>query len=211
PSASCRTCNQMSSTPHGKPAWTKCWPGLPSRRTCPRFSPGRAGPEVPVHHMTLVDAFRARRRIESYVRRTPLVASTWLSDLARASIFLKLESLQVTHSFKARGAFNAVLARLQNGPRPGRLATASAGNHGRALAAAAEAFGLPLTVFTPGDAPRAKIDAIRRHGADLRADAHDYDEAERLAKAFAHETGALFISAYNDADVIAGAATTALE
>src|SRR5262245_7637305 len=161
--------------------------------------------------MTLVDAFCARRRIESYVRRTPLVASTWLSDLARASIFLKLESLQVTHSFKARGAFNAVLARLQNGPRPGRLATASAGNHGRALAAAAEAFGLPLTVFTPGDAPRAKIDAIRRHGADLRADAHDYDDAERLAKAFAHETGALFISAYNDADVIAGAATTALE
>src|SRR5262249_28395985 len=211
PSASCRTCNQMSSTPHGKPAWTKCWPGLPSRRTCPRFSPGRAGPEVPVHHMTLVDAFRARRRIESYVRRTPLVASTWLSDLARASIFLKLESLQVTHSFKARGAFNAVLARLQNGPRPGRLATASAGNHGRALAAAAEAFALPLVVFTPHDAPQAKTGAIRRHGATLRAEGRDYDDAELLAKSYAAETEAAFISPYSDADVVSGAATVALE
>jgi threonine dehydratase len=157
----------------------------------------------------LAEVFRARRRIAPYARRTPLVESPWLSEAARASVWLKLESLQVSNSFKSRGAFNAVLARLRHPPI--RLVTASAGNHGRALAMAAEIFGLPLTVFTPAGAPEAKLAAIRRHRAELRTDAPDYDEAERRAKAFARETGADFISPYNDADVIAGAATIALE
>src|SRR5262249_4654223 len=95
--------------------------------------------------------------------------------------------------------------------RPRQLVTASAGNHGRALAAAAETFGLPLVVFTPANAPAAKLDAIRRHGGDLRADGRDYDEAARMAKTFARDAGAEFISPYSDQDVIAGAATIALE
>jgi threonine dehydratase len=160
----------------------------------------------------MIDALRARQRIAPHIRRTPLVRSTWLSDVSGGQVWLKLESLQVAHSFKSRGAFNAVIARLERGgSRPGQLVTASAGNHGRALAAAAETFGLPLVVFTPADAPAAKLDAIRRHGADLRAVGRDYDEAERLAKTFAGETGAEFISPYSDRDVIDGAATVALE
>ena len=162
--------------------------------------------------MTLIDVFRARRRIAPYIRRTPLISSAWLSELARGVVSLKLESLQLSNSFKSRGAFNAVIARLERGSAaPARLVTASAGNHGRALAAAAELFRLPLVVFTPVDAPHSKVAAIRRHGAELRAEGRDYDDAERLAKAFAAETGAEFISPYNDADVIAGAATIALE
>lgn len=162
--------------------------------------------------MTLVDVLRARQRIAPYVRRTPLVASAWLSAAAGAHVALKLESLQVSSSFKSRGAYNAVIARLERDRSDlHRLVTASAGNHGRALAAAAETFHLPLTVFTPSTAPATKLAAIRRHGAELRADAPDYDEAERLAKVFAAETGARFISPYNDPDVIAGAATVALE
>jgi threonine dehydratase len=162
--------------------------------------------------MTLVDVFRARKRIAPYVRRTPLARSAWLSDLTGAMVSLKLESLQLSSSFKSRGAFNAVIARLERlGRAPAQLVTASAGNHGRALAAAAEAFHLPLIVYTPVDAPKTKLAAIRRHGAELRADGRDYDDAERLAKAFATETGAEFISPYNDPDVIAGAATVALE
>ena len=164
--------------------------------------------------MTLNDVLRARKRIAPYVRRTPLVASTWLSDLSGGRVSLKLESLQRANSFKSRGAFNAVIARLERSS--GSLArqplvTASAGNHGRGLAEAAETFGLPLVVFTPADAPATKLDAIRRHGAELRAIGHDYDHAERLAKAFAVETGAGFISPYSDEDVVAGAATVALE
>jgi threonine dehydratase len=160
-----------------------------------------------------IDALRARKRIAPFVRRTPLVESAWLSNLARVRVSLKLESLQLSSSFKSRGAFNAVIARLERGDINGRstLVTASAGNHGRALAAAAEAFHLPLVVFTPADAPQTKLSAIRRHGADLRAEGRDYDHAEILAKTFARDTGAAFISPYNDADVIAGAATVALE
>ena len=161
--------------------------------------------------MNLVDVLRARKRIAPYLRRTPLVASRWLSDVASATVSLKLESLQLSNAFKARGAFNAVIARLERGHPPARVVTASAGNHGRALAAAAEMFHVPVVVFTPVDAPQSKLAAILGHGAELRAEGRDYDAAERLAKAFAAETGAEFISPYNDADVIAGAATIWLE
>ena len=161
--------------------------------------------------MDVVDVFRARQRIAPFVRRTPLVESPWLSDAASGRVALKLESLQLSNSFKSRGAFNAVIARLERSVPPSQLVTASAGNHGRGLAAAAEAFKLPLVVFTPADAPRVKLEAIRRHGADLRAVGRDYDDAERIAKQHACDTGAEFISPYNDADVIAGAATIALE
>jgi threonine dehydratase len=162
--------------------------------------------------MTLVDVMRARRRIAPHVRRTPLVRSAWLSERSGAEVSLKLESLQISNSFKSRGAFNAVIARLERPDgAPAQLVTASAGNHGRALAAAAQAFNLPLVVFTPADAPRTKLDAICRHGAVLRAEGRDYDEAERMAKTFAASSGSEFISAYNDPDVIAGAATIALE
>src|SRR5471032_3250790 len=131
----------------------------------------------------MIDVLRARRRIAPYIRRTPLIRSTWLCDLSGASVSLKPESLQRSSSFKARGAFNAVIARLERpGGAPAQLVTASAGNHGRGLAAAAKTFNLPLVVFTPIDAPASKLEAIRRDGADLRAEGRDYDEAERMAK-----------------------------
>jgi threonine dehydratase len=88
--------------------------------------------------------------------------------------------------------------------------TASAGNHGRALACAARAAGLRLTVYVPENAPRTKLDGIRTSGADLKPCA-DYDEAERRAKDHAASGEALFISAYSHPDVIAGAGTVALE
>ena len=160
----------------------------------------------------MIDVLLARRRIAPYVHRTPLIRSAWLSDLSGATVSLKLESLQRSNSFKWRGAFNAVIARLERaGGAPKQLVTASAGNHGRGLAAAAKTFNLPLVVFTPRDAPAAKLDAIRRDGADLRAEGADYDGAERMAKAYAKASGAEFISPYSDTDVIAGAATVALE
>jgi threonine dehydratase len=177
--------------------------------TDPELVEGRAEPAT---SLSLADVFRARRRIAPFVRRTPCIRSTWLSDAAQTDVSLKLESLQLSNSFKARGAFNAVVARLERGTTaPSQLVTASAGNHGRGLAAAAEAFQLPLIVFTPADAPRTKLAAIERHGATLRAEGRDYDHAERMAMDYAARTGAEFISPYNDRDVIAGAATVALE
>ena len=88
--------------------------------------------------MRLTHVFAARQRIAPYIRRTPLVPSAWLSSLAGASVRLKLESLQITNSFKIRGAVNVAAARLERDAgeanRSPLLVTASAGNHGRALA-----------------------------------------------------------------------------
>jgi len=158
--------------------------------------------------VVLGDVLDARDRIVSHVTRTPLRPSQALSRAAGGQILLKLECLQVTNSFKARGAANAVL-RL---PLPGSLiVTASGGNHGRAIAWAAERFGHRAIVFTPRTAPRAKTEAILAHGAELRADAGSYDEAERLAREAAVEPGATFISPYNHPHVIAGQGTIGLE
>ncbi len=130
-------------------------------------------------------------------------------------MWLKLESMQVTSSFKVRGAVNVAVAGLERGTNdPGRsrlLVTASAGNHGRAMAYAAERLGLHLVVFTPKDAPRSKLDPISEHGADLRAVARSYEESERLAKEFAAAERVTYISPYSHPDVIAGAATIAME
>lgn len=162
---------------------------------------------------TLAEIARARQRITGRVRRTPLVRSEWLSQ-GPGMVSLKLESLQVTHSFKARGALNALLALLERvapGTRPPVVVSASAGNHGRGLAWAAEQLGVRVVIFTPRNAPAAKLDAIRRHGADLRAEAANYEETETLAKAFAAETGAVFISPYSHPDLIAATGGIALE
>ena len=165
--------------------------------------------------MRLTHVFAARQRIAPHIRRTPLVHSPWLSSLAAAEVRLKLESLQVTNSFKARGAANVAAARLEREggdvERSRMLVTASAGNHGRAMAYACERLGLRLVVFTPKDAPRAKLDPILRHGADLRAEASSYEESELLAKRFAAAERVTYISPYSHPDVIAGAATIALE
>lgn len=161
--------------------------------------------------VTLSDIFAARRRIASAVRRTPLVPSGWLSREAGAPVSLKLETLQVTHSFKSRGALNAAFRLRESQGAGATIVTASAGNHGRAIAWAAERLGMHAIVFTPRDAPKAKTDAIARHGADLRAEAGSYEEAEGLAQAWAAKTGATFISPYDHPDVIAGAGTIALE
>jgi len=159
-------------------------------------------------------ALLARRRIAGRVIRTPLVRSGWLSAETGADVFLKLESLQITNSFKLRGAWNAaraMLERLAPGESPPRLVTASAGNHGRALAYVAERVGLDLTVFTPRNAPRAKLDPIARHGADLRAVADTYEDSERLAKEHAAATGTIYLSPYSHPDLLAGIGTIGLE
>jgi len=159
-----------------------------------------------VNAPTRRDVEAAARRLAGAVRRTPLVGSPWLSDATGADVRLKLESLQVTHSFKARGALNAILCHAQDRPG-GSVVTASAGNHGVALAWAAKAAGVPATIFTPSGAPTTKLRAIARHGASLRAVARDYDDAERLALEHAAAEGAVYVSPYNHRDVIAGAGT----
>ncbi|MGE5816338.1 MAG: threonine ammonia-lyase [Acidobacteriota bacterium] len=157
------------------------------------------------------DVASAHARLSGRVIRTPLRRSEWLSRLIDADVWLKLECVQLTGSFKIRGALNAAILHAErHAGVPAPLVTASAGNHGRALALAAEQINVPLTVFVPENAPKTKIDAIRNHGATLVRE-RDYDAAEAAARAYAEREGATFVSPYNDADVIAGAGTVALE
>jgi threonine dehydratase len=161
---------------------------------------------------TVLDVYEARRRLGERLPKTPLLPSAWLSSIADGSVFLKIESVNLTNSFKIRGAMNAAL-RMSEGidTQLPTIVTASAGNHGRALALAAEELGLQCVVFTPATAPEAKKNAIRRHGAILHSECEDYDAAERQAREFAETEGGVYISPYNNNDVIAGAGTIGLE
>ena len=165
--------------------------------------------------MSVLDVIKARQRIGRYLQPTPLRPSAWLSAVTDADVHLKLESVHLTSSFKIRGAFNAVLRVLEDAggdaTRAPLIVTASAGNHGRAMAFAAERLGLRAVIFTPHTAPENKKAAIRRHRVELRDDPPDYDAAEEQARAFARTEHALYISPYNHPDVIAGAGTAALE
>src|SRR5690242_13854776 len=105
----------------------------------------------------VTDVYEARRRLGARIARTPLLPSSWLSSITRGRVHLKIESLNLTNSFKIRGALNAALRlRERMGRETPTLVAASAGNHGRALAFAAEQLDLRCVIFTPKTAPEAK-------------------------------------------------------
>jgi threonine dehydratase len=158
----------------------------------------------------LDDVLAARQRIAGLIFATPLERSEWLSGASGRDIHLKLECWQRTRSFKLRGAANAVLA-LPADARQRGLVTASAGNHGMAVALAARETGTCARVFVPATAPATKRLRIRAFGAQLDESAADYDAAERAALAFARESGATFVNAYSDPAVVAGQGTIGLE
>jgi threonine dehydratase len=159
---------------------------------------------------TIRDVEDAAIRIRPHVWHTPLQPSRWLSSVTGARVWLKLETVQATGSFKIRGAFNALLRLREQRPDVASVTTASAGNHGLALATAAAALGLRVRVHMPSTAPRAKRSAMEELGADI-VEAPTYDEAETNARADVARSGAVFVSAYSHTDVIAGAGTAALE
>lgn len=159
---------------------------------------------------TLDEIRDAHRAMASALRRTPLERSLWLSSLAGHDIWLKLECWQRTRSFKMRGAFNAVRC-LSDEERARGLVTASAGNHGQALALAAHDLGVGATIFVPTNAPETKKAHIRAYGAKLDTLSPTYDDAELAALAFAQETGSTFVDAYSDRSVVAGQGTVGLE
>ncbi|MGA8634697.1 MAG: threonine/serine dehydratase [Candidatus Dormiibacterota bacterium] len=154
----------------------------------------------------LAEIQHAAARIRGHVRRTPLLAT----DLA-AGLMVKPESLQVTGSFKARGAFNAVLSLLERDPAVEGVVTHSSGNHGQALACAARAAGLRATIVVPEGVTSAKIAGIRSYGATVVTEGVTYDNREEIAEAIARTEGLRLIHPYDDWDVIHGAGTTGLE
>jgi len=160
--------------------------------------------------ITLRDIDQARKRIVGVAHRTPLEHSRRLSREHGRDVMLKLESFQVTGSFKLRGAMSK-LSLLTADQRESGVLTISAGNHGLAVAHCAEALGINATIVVPESASRAKVDAIRQYPVTLIERGASYDEAERAARAMELESGRTFVSPYNDEDVIAGQGTIALE
>jgi len=153
---------------------------------------------------------RAERRIRRYIRETPLEPSPDLSAVAGAHVLLKLENLQITGSFKLRGALSRLLA-LMPDERERGVVTASTGNHGLAVAHAAKLLRVPCRVLVPDTARPDKIRALEREGVRVETRGSDCVETEVAARREANAAGQTFVSGYNDIEVIGGQGTIAIE
>jgi threonine dehydratase len=151
----------------------------------------------------------ARRAIAGVAVRTPTISCQPLTEASGSEVALKAECLQATGSFKLRGALYKVAAL---GERAGAgLVTASAGNHGRAVAHAARVRGVGCEVFMPRDASVSKVVAVQRLGARIQLEGASVEEALQLAAERGEQTGAAFVHPFDDLDVIAGQGTLGLE
>jgi threonine dehydratase len=159
---------------------------------------------------TLADVEAARERIADGIRVTPVYRSEALSRRLGREVYLKAENLQRTGAFKIRGALNRI-ALLSEPEREAGVVAASAGNHGQAVARAAREAGIAATIFMPAATPMAKVDATRNYGARAELVGEAFEEALAAALEAAARSGATFIHAFEDPDVIAGQATIGLE
>ncbi|MBW7933438.1 MAG: threonine/serine dehydratase [Gemmatimonadaceae bacterium] len=152
----------------------------------------------------------AAGRLLGVAVKTPLRRSEALSALAGGDVYLKLESAQLTGSFKLRGAFNA-LSLLTADERARGIVASSAGNHGLGVAEAAQRLGIAATIFVPSNAPAVKKQGIAARGARVIDEASDYDDAMVRARAYAAETGATFVHPCLGVPLLAGQGTVASE
>jgi len=160
--------------------------------------------------ISLKDVKEARERIRKFVHKTPIDSSKTLSLLSGCDIYLKLENLQKTGSYKVRGAFNKVLKLKEKGIKNGVIA-ASAGNHAQGVAYAASKSRLPSVIVMPETAPISKISATKSYGAEVVLWGEDFDSSYSKAIEISKERDLTFIHAFDDPDVIAGQGTIALE
>lgn len=160
--------------------------------------------------VTIEDIELAHDRLGGIVKPTPLILSETFSRMMAAEVFIKPENLQKTGSFKIRGAYNRIASLSAEEKLRGVIA-ASAGNHGQALAYAATRAGVRATVVMPETAAIAKIAATRNYGQTVILEGIDYQAARAAAARICAESGAVFVDAYDDAQVVAGQGTVGLE
>jgi threonine dehydratase len=156
------------------------------------------------------EVLEAEKRIRTCIRETPLEFSRYLSRVGESNVFLKLENLQTTGSFKLRGAANKLLSLRPEEKRRG-LVTASSGNHGAAFAYLLDKLRLQGTIFLPHHTSAAKVDSLRLYGAQLEFHGDDCLLTEAFAKKNSEETGRTFVSPYNDVKIIGGHGTIGAE
>jgi threonine dehydratase len=160
--------------------------------------------------VTLADVRSAAATIAGAVERTPMTHSRTLSAICGCTIFLKFENLQYTASFKERGALNK-LARLSPAQRKAGVIACSAGNHAQGVAYHAQRLGVPAVIVMPEGTPFTKINQTQKFGAEVVVHGADLSEAQDRADALRGERNLVFVHPYDDADIIAGQGTIALE
>jgi threonine dehydratase len=160
--------------------------------------------------VTPEDVEHAAAGLARFLSPTPLQHSRAFTDKARCQVHLKLESVQPIRAFKVRGALNK-LSRMTSAQRDAGVITASAGNHGMGVAYAAAQFETPATVYVPEAANPFKVEAIRRYGANVVPAGRNYHGAYLEARSAQESSGATFVHAYDDSEVIAGQGTIAIE
>lgn len=160
--------------------------------------------------VTMGDVYMARRGLSSFIVRTPLMHSTLLSQQAGASVYMKLENVQQTGSFKLRGATNKILS-LSDEERARGVITVSSGNHGRAVSYVAGEVGIRAVVCLAENVPSHKVEGIRRYGAEVVSFGKNYDEASEHASRLQEERSLTFVHPFDDPYVIAGQGTIGLE
>ena len=156
------------------------------------------------------EVLSAEKRIRPHIRKTYLEYSPYLSSRVAGRVYLKLECLQHTGSFKYRGALNKFLS-LPPKNRQGPVITASSGNHGTAFAAILQKFGGQGVVYLPQNASQAKVNNLRQYGVDLEFFGTDCIMSETLAKETAEKNQQVFVSPYNDSQIIGGQEPVAVE
>ena len=159
---------------------------------------------------TFADIQAAAHRIAPHAVRTPLVESPVLNALTGGRVFLKLETLQRSGSFKFRGACNRLAMILQSERGQGVVAFSS-GNHAQGVAAAAALFGMPAVIVMPSDASRSKIEGTRALGGTIVEYDRRRDDREAIAARICAERGAVLVKPFDDGGVIAGQGTAGLE
>ena len=160
--------------------------------------------------ITLSDIRQAAERINPLIHRTPVLTSETLNRKSGAQLFFKCENFQRAGAFKMRGAANAVLS-LSDTDRAKGVATHSSGNHGQALAKAAQSVGIPAYIVMPRTAPEVKKRAVAEYGAEIIFCEPTLQAREDTLNQVIDRTGATFVHPYNNEQVITGQATAALE
>ena len=156
------------------------------------------------------DVADAERLIARRVRETPMLPAGELSRRTGARVMLKAENLQLTGSFKARGAFN-MISRLPGEALRAGVVTASAGNHAQAVAFAAREAGTTAVIYMPAGAPLAKVTGVRQYGGEVRLVEGSYDEAGEAARSAAEAEGKTLVPAFDAPEIVAGQGTVGLE
>jgi len=156
------------------------------------------------------EVLSAENRIRPYIRKTPLDLSVPLSKITRSNVYLKCENLQYTGAFKVRGAFSKLLS-LTPSQRQQGVVTASSGNHGAAVACGLSKLKIPGIIFVPENASSTKVENIRNYEVPLEFYATDCMKTEMHALEYAKQHHMVYVSPYNDLQVIGGQGTIALE